>query len=64
MLYYLQKGVEQKDTDCIWIMSKVYWNGWGIRKDTVKAKELLMQIVPSDDFEKMYWPYLKKHSSI
>ena len=64
MLYYLEKGVELKDTDCVWMMSKLYTDGTIVVRDTSKAKDLLLLVYPSDVVETYYWPYIKRHADI
>lgn len=64
MLYYLNKGVELKDTDCVWIICKLYLTGTLVERDTSAAKRYLSQIYSSDEIDTLYWPYLKKHPNI
>ena len=61
MLYYLRKGVELEDTNCIWVMSRLYLSGKYVEKDTVLAKKNLMRIFIKDDVDSFIWPYLNKH---
>lgn len=64
MLYYLNKGVELKDTDCVWIICRLYLTGTFVERDTSAAKRYLRQIYSSDEIDTLYWPYLKKHPNI
>lgn len=59
MLFYLEKGIELKDTDCVWIMSKLYMTGTFVEKDTILAKKYLMIVFSQNDIESLYWPLLK-----
>ena len=64
MLYYLNKGVELKDTDCVWIFCRLYLTGTFVERDTSVAKRYLTQIYSSGEIDTLYWPYLKKHPNI
>lgn len=64
LLSYLYKGVELNDTDCVWIMCKLFLTGTFVEKDTVVAKQYLNKIYPSTEVEALYWPYIKKHTSL
>ena len=64
MLYYLNKGIELKDTDCVWIICRLYLTGTFVERDTTAAKRYLTQIYSSGEIDTLYWPYLKKHPNI
>jgi hypothetical protein len=40
VIYYLQRGVELNNENCILALEKLYRNGWGVNKDFQKADEL------------------------
>lgn len=61
LLYYINKGIELMDTDCVWIMCRMYLTGTFVEKDTSIAKNYLMRIYQTNDVESWYWPYIKKH---
>lgn len=59
MMYYLEKGIELKDSDCVWAMSKLYMIGTFVEEDTIKAKKNLMKVFSSNDIDSLYWQLLK-----
>lgn len=64
MMYYLRRGIELKDTDCVWIMSGLYMTGTFVERDTIKAKENLMKIFSLKDINRFYWPLLKNEAEL
>ena len=40
---FLEKGVEENDTDCLYLLGRDYFEGLGVEKNSVKAKELLFK---------------------
>ncbi|MBE4950859.1 hypothetical protein [Chryseobacterium culicis] len=40
VIYYLQRGVELNNENCILALEELYRNGWGVNKDFQKADEL------------------------
>ncbi len=64
LLSYLYKGVDLNDTDCVWIICKLFLTGTFVEKDTSVAKQYLTKIYPSTEVETLYWPYIKKHPNL
>lgn len=60
ILYYLKKGVDLNDTDCMFQMSTLYTSGTFVEKDTVMAKKYLLRICRSDKVYNILWSEMKK----
>lgn len=62
VLYYIRKGVEQKDESCAILMCDAYLRGKMVEVDTSKAKECLLQVFPKEKVETLYWPHMMKRN--
>ena len=63
VLYYIRKGVEQKDESCAILMCDAYLRGKMVEVDTSKAKECLLQVFPKEKVETLYWPHMMKRNN-
>lgn len=59
VLYYLKKGIEMKDIDCATNMAFLYMKGELVDKDTVMAKNYIMNFYPPEE-AKRTWEHIKR----